>query len=95
LLKILALPYYRIITQYTDGSSRKCKRQHLSYDLEFVNRYFLEQLKKDNKSLFVSELEAVMGSKNARDVREYIAVAQGAPPAKLSFKQEAGVVRVT
>jgi len=37
-----------------------------------VNRYYLEQLKKDNKSLFITELEAVMVSKNAKDVKEYI-----------------------
>jgi hypothetical protein len=72
LLKLLALPYYRITIQYTDGSSRKCIRQHNSYDIEFVNRYYLEQLKKDNKSLFITELEAVMVSKNAPDVKASI-----------------------
>ena len=66
------MPHYRITIRYTDGSSRTCIRQHTAYDIEFVNRYYMEQMKKDNKSLFITELEAVMVSKNTADVKAYI-----------------------
>ncbi|MGV3465395.1 MAG: hypothetical protein ACO1OT_08900 [Heyndrickxia sp.] len=62
------MPCCRITIRYTVGSSRTCIRQHTAYDIE----YYMEQLKKDNKSLFVTELEAVMVSKNAPDVKAYI-----------------------
>jgi hypothetical protein len=37
-----------------------------------VNRYYLEQLKNKPKGKPVNELEVVMVSKNAKDVREFI-----------------------
>ena len=72
MLKYLAVPYYRIHLFYTDASPRTCMRQHPAYNIEFVNRYFLDQLKKNNKGLLIRELEAVMVSKNSKDVKEYI-----------------------
>ena len=63
------MPYYRIHLHYTDDSTRTCLRQHPAYDIEFVNRYFMVQLKKSNKGMLIQELEAVMVSKNAQEVK--------------------------
>jgi hypothetical protein len=66
------LPYFRITIHYNDGSSLKCIRQHQSYDIEFANRYFIEQMKSNTNGKPVNEMEVVMVSKNAKDVREFI-----------------------
>ena len=66
------MPYYRITLYYDDGSSLKCIRQHNSWDIEYVNRYFIEQLKKANRSKKISELEVVMVTRQCKEVREFI-----------------------
>lgn len=65
------MPYYRITIFYHDGSSVRGIRPHLSYDIDFVVRYFTEQVKmKPTKP--VDDIEVVMVPKTAPDVRKYI-----------------------
>lgn len=66
------LPYYRILIHYDDGSSLKCIRQHNSWDIEFVSRYFAEQMKKNNRLRTVSEMEVVMVTRQSKEVKDYI-----------------------
>jgi hypothetical protein len=71
LLKYLAVPYYRITLHYFDGSSVTGIRQHQSWDVDFVVRYFTEQLK-SRATKPVDDIEVVMAPKTAPDVRKYI-----------------------
>ena len=70
--KFSKMPYFRITVLYDDGSTYKCIRQHLSYDIEFVNRYFAEQMKKSTRGRKVEKLEAVMVSKQSKEVKAFI-----------------------
>lgn len=66
------MPYYRITLFYDDGSSLKCIRQHNSWDIEYVNRYFTEQLKKAYLSKKINEMEVVMVTRQSEEVRQFI-----------------------
>lgn len=66
------MPYYRITLYYEDGSSLKCIRQHNSWDIEYVNRYFIEQLKKSYGGKKVNQLEVVMVTRQSEEVRQFI-----------------------
>lgn len=66
------MPYFRILIHYGDGSSLKCIRQHNSWDIEFVNRYFAEQIRNNYRGKTISDMEVVMVSKNAKDVKDFI-----------------------
>jgi hypothetical protein len=76
LLKYLAMPYYRITLYYHDGSSLKCIRLHNSWDIEYVNRYFMEQIKKAPRGKKIQEMEVVMVTRQSKEVREFV-TAQG------------------
>lgn len=66
------MPYYRITLYYADGSSLKCIRQHNSWDIEYVNRYFAEQLNKAPGGKKINDLEVVMVTRQSEDVRQFI-----------------------
>jgi predicted MarR family transcription regulator len=70
------MPYYRITLYYDDGSSVKCIRQHNSWDIEYVNRYFMEQTKKTYSGKKISDMEVVMVTRQSEEVRKFI-TAQG------------------
>ena len=70
------MPYYRITLFYDDGSSLKCIRQHNSWDIEYVNRYFIEQIKKAHLGKKINEMEVVMVTRQSEEVRQFI-IAQG------------------
>jgi hypothetical protein len=65
------MPYYRIVVNHTDGSTFRCVREHKSWDIEYVNRYFIEQMKQGYKKK-VQEIEVMMVSRECKDVKEYI-----------------------
>jgi hypothetical protein len=70
------MPYYRITLYYADGSSLKCIRQHNSWDIEYVNRYFIEQIKKAHGMKKINDMEVVMVTRQSEEVRQFI-TAQG------------------
>ena len=66
------MPYYRITLYYDDGSSLKCIRQHNSWDIEYVNRYFVEQAKKVYSGKKINDMEVVMVTRQSEEVRKFI-----------------------
>ena len=66
------MPYYRITLYYADGSSLKCIRQHNSWDIEYVNRYFTEQAKKVYSGKKINDMEVVMVTRQSEEVRKFI-----------------------
>jgi hypothetical protein len=65
------MPFYRIIIHHNDGSTLSCIREHGSWDIEFVNKYFREQMKEGYKKK-VQQIEVVQVSKQSNDVQEYL-----------------------
>lgn len=66
------MPYYRITLYYDDGSSLQCIRQHNSWDIEYVNRYFVEQTRKAYSGKKISNMEVVMVTRQSEEVRKFI-----------------------
>ena len=66
------MPYYGVTLHYFDGTVLSGVRQHNSYDIDFVYRYFIEQVKNGVKGKPVDSVEVVMVPKTADDVKKYI-----------------------
>lgn len=64
------MPYYRININHDDGSTFRCVREHNSWDIEYVQKYFIEQMKQGYKRS-IREIEVLMVSRQSKEVKEY------------------------